>query len=91
MGYPGLLMYLTIVGLSFAGCHRVRRQAARGEIPHELGRYAVGLEAALVAFVVGGSFVPVTEASTVRARAVVVVDAEEPVPSFAWGPTAATR
>jgi len=111
LGYPGLLLYLSIVGLSFASCHRVRRMAARGEIPHELGRYAVGLESALVAFAVGGSFVPfqyyemlwhyfaltmaleavaVTEASTVRARAAVVVDAEEPVPSFAWGPTAAT-
>jgi len=58
MGYPGLLLYLTIVGLSFVGCHRVRRKAARGEIPQELGRYAVGLESALVAFAVGGSFVP---------------------------------
>ena len=112
MGYPGLLLYLAIVGLSFAGCHRVRRQAARGEIPRELGRYAVGLEAALVAFAVGGTFVPfqyyemlwhyfaltmaleavaATEASAVRARAAVVADAERPVPSFAWGPTAATR
>jgi probable O-glycosylation ligase (exosortase A-associated) len=112
LGYPGLLLYLSIVGLSFASCHRVRRMAARGEVPYELGRYAVGLEAALVAFAVGGSFVPfqysemlwhyfaltmaleavaVTEASTVRARTTVVVGAEESVPSFAWGPTAATR
>jgi O-antigen ligase len=111
MGYPGLLLYISIVGLSFAGCRRVRLKAARGEVPPELGRYAVGLEAALVAFAVGGSFVPfqycemlwhffaltmaleavaVTEASTVPARTA-VIDTEGPVPSFAWGPTAAAR
>jgi probable O-glycosylation ligase (exosortase A-associated) len=58
MGYPGLVLYLSIVVLSFSACHRVRRQAARGDITSEFGRYAVGLEAALVAFVVGGSLVP---------------------------------
>jgi probable O-glycosylation ligase (exosortase A-associated) len=110
MGYPGLLLYLSIVGLSFASCHRVRRKAARGEIPQELGRYAVGLESALVAFAVGGSFVPfqyyemlwhyfaltmaleavaMNETAAVRARSS-VVNAEGPVPSFVWGPTAAT-
>jgi probable O-glycosylation ligase (exosortase A-associated) len=111
MGYPGLLLYLSIVGLSFAGCRRIRRKAARGEIPNELGLYAVGLEAALVAFAVGGSFVPfqygemlwhyfgltmaleavaVSSAATVPARTS-VINAETPMPSFAWGPTAATR
>ena len=111
LGYPGLLLYLSIVGLSFAGCQRVRQKAARGEIPNELGLYAVGLEAALVAFAVGGSFVPfqyvemlwhyfaltmaleavaATSASTVLARTS-PVNAERPAPSFAWGPSAATR
>jgi len=58
MGYPGLFLYLLIVAQGFNACRRVRRRAARGEICKELGRYATGFEAALVAFVVGGSFVP---------------------------------
>jgi probable O-glycosylation ligase (exosortase A-associated) len=58
MGYPGLMLYLAIVFLSFRACHRVRRKAARAEIPPELGRYAIGMESALMAFVVGGTFVP---------------------------------
>jgi O-antigen ligase len=58
MGYPGLVLYLVIVGAAFRACRRVRKQAARGEIAPELGRYAIGLESAMVAFVVGGSFVP---------------------------------
>ena len=58
LGYPGIILYLVIVWLSFRACHRVRKKAARGEISDTLGRYAIGLESALVAFVVGGTFVP---------------------------------
>src|SRR4029077_6263572 len=58
MGYPGFILFVALVGLSFRTCRQVRRKAARGEIPEELGRYAVALETALVAFCVGGSFVP---------------------------------
>ena len=32
--------------------------AKRGEVPESLGHYAIGLETALVAFMVGGTFVP---------------------------------
>ena len=57
LGYPGLVLFLSIIFLSFRACRRVRGMAARGEIPGPLGPYASGLEASLVAFVIGGSFV----------------------------------
>lgn len=56
-GYPGLLLYLAIVVSSFVACRRVRKSAARGEVPDALGTYARALETGLVAFIVGGSFV----------------------------------
>ncbi len=56
-GYPGLLIYVAIVVSSFFACRRVRKSAARGEVPVELGAYARALETGLVAFIVGGSFV----------------------------------
>lgn len=57
LGYPGLLLFVTIVGSSILACGRIRRQARRGEISDELGRYAIAFETSLVAFMVGGSFV----------------------------------
>jgi probable O-glycosylation ligase (exosortase A-associated) len=57
LGYPGLLLYITIVVSSLGACRRVRKSAQRGEIPGPLGPYAIALESALVAFIVGGSFV----------------------------------
>lgn len=57
LGYPGLVIYLSIVWLSFGACRRVRAMAARGEIPGPLGPYATGLEGSLLAFAIGGSFV----------------------------------
>jgi putative inorganic carbon (hco3(-)) transporter len=57
LGYPGLLLFILIVFGSLRSCRRVRLSAKRGEIPEELGRYAVAFETAVVAFMVGGSFV----------------------------------
>ncbi len=57
LGYPGFLLFVSIIALSFRSCRRVRAMAARGEIPGPLGPYATGLESSLVAFVIGGSFV----------------------------------
>ena len=57
LGYPGLLLFILIVFGSLRSCRRVRLSAKRGEIPEELGRYAIAFETALVAFMVGGSFV----------------------------------
>jgi len=56
-GYVGLALFVTIIFSSLLACRRVRRQAKLGEIPEELGAYAVAFEAALIAFMVGGSFV----------------------------------
>jgi probable O-glycosylation ligase (exosortase A-associated) len=56
-GYPGLLLFVAIVFTSLRSCRRVRLAAKRGEIPGPLGPYAVAFESALLAFMVGGSFV----------------------------------
>ena len=56
-GYPGFAIFTAIVLSSLWTCRRVRKSAKRGEIPAALGQYAIGLESALVAFAVGGSFV----------------------------------
>lgn len=57
LGYTGLLLFIGIVFLSWRACRRVRNLAKRGEIPGPLGPYAIAIEASLLAFVVGGSFV----------------------------------
>ena len=57
LGYPGLLLFVTIVVSSLLTCRRVRLAARRGELPGPLGAYAIGLESSLVAFMIGGSFV----------------------------------
>ncbi len=57
LGYPGLLIFVTIVCSSLLACRRVRKWSRRGEIPGPLGHYAIGLETSMVAFMVGGSFV----------------------------------
>ena len=57
LGYPGLVLFVLIVLGSLRSCRQVRRAAARGEVPAELGRYAIAFETALIAFCVGGSFV----------------------------------
>ena len=56
-GVPGMLIFLTIFGSSVWACRRTRRMAKRGEVTESLGRYAIGMEASLVAFAVGGTFV----------------------------------
>ena len=57
LGYPGLLLFVAIIFTSLRACRRVRKSAQRGEIPGPLGPYAMGLESALIAFMIGGSFV----------------------------------
>ena len=57
LGYPGLLLFIAIVFSSLRACRRVRNAARRGELPGEMGRYAVAFESSLVAFIIGGSFV----------------------------------
>jgi len=57
LGYTGLLLFIIIVVTSLRSCRRVRLAAKRGEVSAALGSYAVGFETALMAFIVGGSFV----------------------------------
>jgi len=56
-GFPGLALFIAIFGSSVWACRRIRRMARREEVSDRLGRYAIGIESALVAFAVGGSFV----------------------------------
>jgi putative inorganic carbon (HCO3(-)) transporter len=58
LGYPGLVLYVTILGCSFTACGQVRKLASRNEVPIELGMAAVALESSLVAFIVTGAFLP---------------------------------
>ena len=57
LGYPGLILFVLIIVSSMRACRRVRKAAQRGELPGNMGPYAVALECSLVAFAVGGSFV----------------------------------
>jgi probable O-glycosylation ligase (exosortase A-associated) len=57
VGYPGLLLFIVIFGSSVWACRKVRRMARGNQVTESLGRYAIGMEAALVAFAVGGAFV----------------------------------
>lgn len=58
LGYPGFLMFLTTLTLSFLACRRARRAVKLGAGPPELARFAFAIEASLIAFMLGGSFVP---------------------------------
>jgi probable O-glycosylation ligase (exosortase A-associated) len=57
-GYPAFALFVFILLSSLWTCRRVRRMSKRREISESLGYYAIGLESALVAFIVGGTFVP---------------------------------
>jgi O-antigen ligase len=57
LGYPGLILFLAIILSSLRACRRVRKAAQRGELPGNMGPYGVALEASLIAFCIGGSFV----------------------------------
>ncbi len=58
LGYVGLFLYVLILLSAFRACAHVRRVASRNEALVDLGKGAVALQTSLVAFVVGGSFVP---------------------------------
>lgn len=57
LGYPGLLLFVLLVANALWVCRRARRLAKRDPRMQSLAFYAVGIEGALVAFAVGGSFV----------------------------------
>jgi putative inorganic carbon (HCO3(-)) transporter len=58
LGYPGLILFISQVLLAFAAAWRARRVAALDPELADLRKFAFAIEAALVAFVIGGSFVP---------------------------------
>jgi probable O-glycosylation ligase (exosortase A-associated) len=55
LGYPGLVIFVTLIGMVLLRYWRIRRQAhARGLT--EIGIYATNLQTSILAFVVGGTF-----------------------------------
>src|SRR5262249_32886438 len=56
-GYPGLLLFLIILGKAFIACRRAHRLAARYPGLQNLGIYAPAVESALLVFTVGATFV----------------------------------
>jgi len=58
LGYPGLVLFLAQLILAFSACRRARRAAKLGGEHAILKQFAFGLEAGLVVFAVGGTFLP---------------------------------
>ena len=58
LGYPGLLLFAVQLLLGFRAASRARKAAALNPAYAELGKFAFAIEASLVVFAVGGSFVP---------------------------------
>jgi probable O-glycosylation ligase (exosortase A-associated) len=57
LGYPGFVLFLLLVGNCFRVARRAQRLAKQYPELKTLGGYANGIEAALIAFAVGGTFV----------------------------------
>jgi len=58
LGYVGLFLYVFQVFLALLACRRVRRAARRNPTISHLEHFALAHEMSIVAFVVGGTFVP---------------------------------
>ena len=58
LGYPGLLLHVSQLLLALIACARARKAARLCEQVAELKKYAFALEASLVVFIVGGTFLP---------------------------------
>jgi probable O-glycosylation ligase (exosortase A-associated) len=58
LGYPGLILFLLQILLALGACRRARRASKSGKQFASLGQFAFALEAGLVVFFVGGSFLP---------------------------------
>jgi putative inorganic carbon (HCO3(-)) transporter len=56
LGYPGLILFLAQLLLAFRACALARRAARVSPANAILGRFALMLEASLIAYVVGGTF-----------------------------------
>ena len=58
VGLPGLLLFLAQLVLGFRACWRARTASRLGPEHANLAHFAFGLEGGLLAFVVGGTFLP---------------------------------
>src|SRR5262249_44502939 len=58
LGYPGFILFIAQLGLAFKACRRARRAAKVGPQYAALGQFAFALEGGLVAFMIGGTFLP---------------------------------
>ncbi len=57
VGYPGFVVFIVIILLTFISTQRTIIRVKKGEIPRELGFYALALQTGCAAFIAGGSFV----------------------------------
>jgi probable O-glycosylation ligase (exosortase A-associated) len=57
LGYPGLMLFVLLIGIAFRSCWRARKLSRRRPELEHLGLYAKALEAGFVVFAVGGTFV----------------------------------
>jgi probable O-glycosylation ligase (exosortase A-associated) len=58
LGYPGLLLFLAQLLLAFRACWRAHAAGKRNPQLAALRQYAFAIEAGLIVFVVGGTFLP---------------------------------
>ena len=58
LGYVGLLLFVLMLLLALAATQQVARLAKRNRVPSEFAHYAIALQTAFAAALVGGSFVP---------------------------------
>jgi putative inorganic carbon (hco3(-)) transporter len=58
LGYVGLVLFVLMIVLAVTGMNKVARQAKNGELPMDFYHYAVAIQTAFAACVVGGSFLP---------------------------------
>ncbi len=58
LGYPGLMVFIMSIAMAFLACWRTRKLAATLPDGRDLLHYSLAMECSLVAFMVGGSFVP---------------------------------
>jgi probable O-glycosylation ligase (exosortase A-associated) len=58
LGYSGFVIFALLMAFAFRACLRARSLAKRDPKLQHFGQYAAALEAALLVFAVGGTFVP---------------------------------
>jgi len=56
LGYPGLVLFITIWIVAVSSCWRARRLAKGDPARSDLNRYATAIETSLIVYAVGGSF-----------------------------------